>query len=114
MSDPAYISHIVSQTRANVDFLQAQGYLTVEDAASIRSKLANSSLKTYGNLSVNIPVSTSQSRNPIPTYQSNYPRPPQLPQLTPSYPRARALWAYNEDGRVRRFAEVVQHPAAHV
>ena len=106
MSDSAFISHLVSQTRANVDFLQAQGYLTKADATNIQSKLATANIKA-SDKSANPPISIPQPHNQVSTYQPHPPQPPQLPQPTPSYPRARALWTYNEDGRVRRFAEVI-------
>jgi len=94
MSDSAFVSHVVSQTRENIDFLQAQGYLTVDDAASIRSKLTETTGKTSGR-SANAPAFPSPSNNQVSTYK---PHPPQPPRPTPSYPRARALWAYNKDG----------------
>jgi len=95
MSDSAFVSHLVSQTRANIDFLQAQGYLTKADATNIQSKLATANIKASDE-SANPPVSIPQPYNQVSTYQ---PHPPQPTQPTPSYPRARALWAYNEDGR---------------
>ena len=106
MSDSAFVFHLVSQTRANVDFLQAQGYLTVEDAASIQSKLATATIKT-SEKSTSLPVSTPQPHTRAPSYQPNPPSPPQPLQPTQSYPRARALWGYNEDGRVRNPADVI-------
>jgi len=98
MSDSAFVFHLVSQTRANVDFLQAQGCLTVEDAASIQSKLAAATLKTPER-STSIPVPTPQPHILPPNYQSNSPDPPKPPQPFPNYPKGRALWGYNEDGR---------------
>lgn len=111
MSDSAFVFHIVSQTRANIDFLQAQGYLTVEDASNIQSKIAAATVKT-SDKSAKLPVSTPQPQHhtPAPSYQPHPPNPPLLPQPTPSYPKARVLWAYNEDGRVRNVAEVIQYP----
>lgn len=111
MSDSAFASHLVSQTRANVEFLQTQGYLTVEDAASIRAKLADATLKTSERLT-STPASAHEVHKPVPTSQVHPPRPPEPPQPTPSYPRAKALWAYNEDRRVRGFTVVIRHPAA--
>ena len=107
MSDSAFLFHLVSQTRANVDFLQAQGYLTVEDAANIQSKLAGATVKT-SERTVNLPVPA-----PVQSYQPPPPNPPQPPQPIPNHPKARVLWAYNEDGRVCNFTEFIQHPAAH-
>jgi len=98
MSDSAFVFHLVSQTRANIDFLQAQGCLTVEDAASIQSKLAAATVKTPER-STSMPVPTPQPHIPPPNYQLNSPNPPKPPQPTLNYPKARALWGYNEDGR---------------
>jgi len=98
MSDSTFVFHLVSQTRANIDLLQAQGYLTVEDAANIQSKLAAATVKT-SDKSATPPVSIPQHHIPAPAYQPNPPNPPQPQQPTPSYPKARVLWAYNEDGR---------------
>ncbi|KAF9650244.1 SH3-domain-containing protein [Thelephora ganbajun] len=98
MSDSTFVFHIVSQTRANIDFLQAQGYLTIEDAASIQSKLPAATVGT-SERSASPPVPILQPYNPAPSHQPHPPNPPQPPQPTPRYPRARALWAYNEDER---------------
>jgi len=98
MSDSAFVFHLVSQTRANVDFLQAQGYLTIEDAANIQSKLAAATVKPSEKSPVP-PVSIPQHYTPAPSYQLHPPNPPQPPQPTTTYPRARVLWAYNEDGK---------------
>jgi len=92
MSDSAFAFHLVSQTRDNIDFLEAQGYITVEDAADIQSKLAAATVKKPER-SAKLPVST-----PAPSHQPHRPNPPQPSQPTISHPRARALWAYNEDG----------------
>ena len=123
MSDSAFVSHLVSQTRANIDFLQAQGYLSVQDAANIQAKLASATVKAPSEKSVNMPVSTLQPYTPAPSHQPNPPNPPNpsnlpnppnlpnplhLPQSTPIYPKARALWPYNEDGRVRNLC--TDHP----
>jgi len=72
----------------------------------MRSKLAEANAKAPAK-SVNTPISTPwQPHDPVPTYyQPHPPHPPQPsqlispPQPTPNHPRARALWAYNEDGR---------------
>lgn len=108
MSDPAFVFHLVSQTRANVDFLQAQGYLTVEDAAKIQSKLAAATVKPSEKSPVP-PVPIPQHHTPAPSYQLHPPEPPQPPQPATSHPKARVLWPYNEDGKVRstNSAEVI-------
>lgn len=96
MSDSVFVSHLVSQTRANIDFLQAQGHLTPEDAASIRSKLTETTDRTSAR-SANAPAPVSQPLKPVSPHKLH---PPQPPQPIPSYPRAKALWDYNEDRRV--------------
>lgn len=98
MSDSAFVAHLISQTQANVEFLHAQGYLTTEDAASIRSKLGTPAVKT-SEKSVNLPVPTPHPYDSTPSFQPHPPHPPQPPQSTQSHPRAKAIWAYNEDGR---------------
>jgi len=112
MSDSPFVFHLVSQTRANIDFLQAQGYLTIEDAANIQSKLAAATVKPSEKSAV-LPVPAPQHYTPAPSYQLHPPNPPQPPQPIPSYPRARVLWAYNEDGRVCGTAGAIQHPVAY-
>ena len=104
MSDSAFVFHLVSQTRANIDLLQAQGYLSMEEAAKIQSKLAAATVKSPEK-SVKLPVPSPQHYSPAPSYQ------PPPPPPKPSYPKARVLWAYNEDGRVCNFSEVIPHPA---
>ena len=100
MSDSAFVSHLVSQTRANVDFLQAQGYLTAEDAGSIQSKLTAATVKPSEKSPV-LQAPTPQHYTPAPSYQLHPPNPPQPRKPTPSHPKARVLWPYNEDGKVR-------------
>ena len=108
MSDSAFVFHLVSQTQANIDFLRTQGYLTVEDAANIQSKLATATVKAPEK-SVNLPIPAPQPHTLAPNHQPNPFNPlnsPQPSQAAPSHHRARALWGYNEDGRVRNFVEV--------
>jgi hypothetical protein len=102
MSNSAFVSHVVSQTQANIDFLQAQGYLTIEEVTIIRSKLAAATVKA-SDKSADSPLSFPQPHNQVSTYQPHPPQPPHLPQPPqpiPSYPKARALWPYNEDKKV--------------
>ncbi|KAF9790280.1 SH3 domain-containing protein [Thelephora terrestris] len=96
MSNSAFVSHVVSQTQANIDFLQAQGYLTTEEVTIIRSKLAAATVKA-SDKSADSPLSFPQPHNQVSTYQPHPPHLPQPPQPIPSYPKARALWPYNED-----------------
>lgn len=96
MSDSTFVSHIVSQTRENILFLQDQGCLTVADATAVLSKLPAVPTKATGVKSVNPPVSTPQPPTQVSIPQ---PHPTQPPKPTPSYPRARAIWAYNEGGK---------------
>jgi LAS seventeen-binding protein 1/2 len=78
VQDPnqALLSHVVSQTQANIDFLIAQNYISRSDAAGLLNKLgsvagaAPSAIKSPG---------------------------------VSSGPKVRAIWGYNETGGVRSF-----------
>ena len=94
MSDPVLVSYLVSQTQANIDFLQSQGYLTLEDAVNIRSKLVAVTTFKKSDKSSNTPAPV-----PLPQdHSSTHQPPPSQPASNCS--KAKALWAYNEDGKV--------------
>jgi hypothetical protein len=72
-------AYIIAQTKENISFLQSTNQISADDAQLILSKLPS-----------------ELSRNPAL-------RPP--PPIPSSFLfRARALWSYNEDGRVTAFA----------
>lgn len=151
MTEAALIAHLISQTQANVSFLQSNGYLSPSDAADVQNKLATAfTPKSTTNGLVSLTRNMSITSPPQPTAQIPSPRvsspgryqspPPQSPfqppqsspyqqstpynQGPPSQPhwqppagppptssyqspppltvRARALWAYNENGKVSK------------
>jgi hypothetical protein len=74
-------AYIIAQTKENISFLQSTNQISSEDAQLILSKLPSELSK-------------------IPAL-----RPP--PPIPSSFLfRARALWSYNEDGRVPTFASI--------
>ncbi|KZT68769.1 SH3-domain-containing protein [Daedalea quercina L-15889] len=89
MADQAYLAHILSQTRANIDFLAAHNHISRADADLLRARLPSANaasalpVEEINNLSVSAP-----GRRVVP---------PPPPRSAPTQ-RARALWAYNEDG----------------
>ena len=91
--DQAYLEHILAQTRANIDFLAAHSHISSADADLMRARLSSANtaspppIEEMNNLSVGPPI-----RRVVP---------PPPPRSAPTQ-RARALWAYNEDGSVSR------------
>ena len=89
--DQAYLEHILAQTRANIDFLAAHNHISSADADLMRARLSSANtagsppVEEMSNLSVAAPA-----RRVVP---------PPPPRSAPTQ-RARALWAYNEDGSV--------------
>ncbi|KAI0726010.1 SH3 domain-containing protein [Fomitopsis betulina] len=85
----AYLEHILAQTRANIDFLAAHNHISPADADLVRSRLSTANtagsppVEAMSNLSVSAPP-----RRVVP---------PPPPRSAPTQ-RARAVWAYNEDG----------------
>ncbi|KAI0350059.1 SH3-domain-containing protein [Trametes cingulata] len=95
----ALLAHVLSQTQQNISFLASQNYISPTEAAELITRLSqgpratnDSSLDSLAsgvnNLAVNPARSPSPARRVIP------PPPPRH-----NVKRARALWAYNEDGR---------------
>ena len=108
-SDPqaaALLDHILGQTLRNIEFLASQNYISPIDAAELSSRLTAaqnrndtdaalaSSIQALSVAPVAIPTaSPSPPSGPV---RRTVPPPPQ-----PRLRQARAVWAYNEDGRVR-------------
>ena len=97
-SDPqaaALLSHVLQQTQANINFLASQNYITHAEASDLISRLTqggeHDSLVSSMN---NLPVGPVRAP-PEPARRSVPPPPPRS-----AVQKARALWAYNEDGRV--------------
>ncbi|KAI9001523.1 hypothetical protein BD414DRAFT_474925 [Trametes punicea] len=101
-SDPqtaALLAHILSQTQQNISFLAAQNYISPTEAAELITRLSqgprasndsspDALVSGVNNLAV------APARSPSPARRVVPPPPPRQ-----STKRARALWAYNEDGR---------------
>ncbi|KAH8094449.1 SH3 domain-containing protein [Cristinia sonorae] len=105
MAESALLAHIVSQTKANVSFLAAHNHLSQADANTMLSRLdaieskgitsPQASLATLTNSLHSMSVSTPApvvAVTPEPT-RREVPPPPSRTQ------KARALWAYNEEGQ---------------
>lgn len=101
-SDPAsaaLLAHVLSQTQQNISFLAAQNYITPTDAAELLTRLsqAPSPTPSVDNLT---PALNNLSVGPAPTDSVRRNIPPPPPSRASNVQKARAIWAYNEDGRV--------------
>ena len=106
MAESALLAHIVSQTKANISFLASQNHITQADANTMLSRLdavesrgitsphaaVSGIASTMQSLSVNAPPQPSPVTPP--PVRRDVPPPPSRTQ------KAKALWAYNEDGTV--------------
>ncbi|KAJ6468465.1 SH3 domain-containing protein [Mycena sanguinolenta] len=84
MSEAALLAHVVSQVESNVNFLVSQNYISQSDASAFLSKLPNSSAPRA--MPTPTPFAARQ--------KSNAPA-----ASAPNVAQAKALWAYNEDGK---------------
>ncbi|KAI0648864.1 SH3 domain-containing protein [Trametes meyenii] len=101
-SDPqtaALLAHVLSQTQQNISFLASQNYISATDATELITRLTQGPRATHDastdsltasihNLSVGPLRSPSPARRVVPP-----------PPVRHNTKRARAIWAYNEDGR---------------
>ena len=104
MADAAFLQHLLSQTQANITFLASQGYIPTTDATDMITRLATAHTKKA--TSPNTLASSVQSLSIAPSAPTPAPvaEPPvrrAVPVPPPRNQKAKALWAYNEDGRVR-------------
>ncbi|KAH9943713.1 SH3 domain-containing protein [Amylocystis lapponica] len=91
MSQAAYIAHIISQTEQNVSFLLAQNVISPSDAADITSRLnASQSTRSIANDMQSLAITAPVAQPPPPR---------RVPPPAARTQRARALWAYNENGQ---------------
>ena len=102
----ALLAHVFQQTQSNISFLASQNYISPTDASELLSRLttaqsrANSATdRSADSLQASI-QNLSVSPAPVPISPNNTGR--RVPPPPPRYQRAKALWAYNEDGRVRQ------------
>ena len=102
-SDPqavALLAHVLSQTQANINFLASQNYITSSKAFELIGRLSQGPAAVHA-LSPYVAASISNlSLGPVRSSE------PARRVVPPPHPRnrttqARALWAYNEHGRVR-------------
>lgn len=82
----ALLSHILAQTRENVEFLVSNNYISAADAADISARLDTTR---------NDPMVNGVQTMTIAEGPRRVPPPPQRAQAQ----RARALWAYNQNGQ---------------
>lgn len=92
--DQAYLEHILAQTRANIDFLAAHNHISPADADLMRARLSSANITSSPPIEEMNNLSVGAPRRVVP---------PPPPRSAPTQ-RARALWAYNEDGSVSRIS----------
>lgn len=105
-SETVFLSHIISQTQANVSFLAAHNYISGTDASDILNRLAEAQAKGIASNSTTTLANSVSSLSIVGPPQPSITPPPArraVPPPPPRYQRAKALWAYNEDGRVSTF-----------
>ena len=83
-----YVDHIVEQIQHNLGFLVSQGHLSRADADSIIARLPSSDSQATPVQTVAPPVPRAVPAPPAPTPASA------------GVVRAKATWAYNENGQV--------------
>ncbi|KAH9481728.1 Myosin IC heavy chain [Psilocybe cubensis] len=96
------IEYVVSQTRENISFLLSAQQISPSDAMDILDKLPKVSAAPNPELDRTFPAPYTDSRNPVPptkTPVNILAARPVPPIPSPFLFRAKALWAYNEDGR---------------
>jgi hypothetical protein len=105
----ALLAHIVSQTRQNVEFLVAHNEISRDAGQRILAQIPTASdtaIRDLSDQTRRIPPDPS----PPPQAPTEHDRPPgpqpsgppvrRLPQSQSALPRAKVLWAYNENGSV--------------
>jgi LAS seventeen-binding protein 1/2 len=107
----ALTAHIVSQTRQNVEFLMAQGEIPRSVGQDILTKLPTAgdvSLRALSEQTRRMTIPSPPVSQPSVNYSpplsppSGPPARRVVPPSQPNIQRAKALWAYNENGSVRR------------
>ncbi|KAI0774970.1 SH3 domain-containing protein [Trametes elegans] len=101
-SDPqaaALLAHVLSQTQQNINFLAAHNYITPADAADVLARLSQGPRSSSDAISDSLASSVhnlaiAPARSPSPARRTVPPPPPRN-----NTKKARAIWAYNEDGR---------------
>lgn len=96
----ALLEHIVARVEQDVQFLVDQHYISAQDAAVIVARLPGAAAQAPTHVVVPVQAAVPAQMlvaSPPPTYGGT-------PKL--SVQRARALWAYNENGKVCSFREL--------
>ncbi|KAK1233091.1 hypothetical protein PQX77_003731 [Marasmius sp. AFHP31] len=95
----ALLDHILSQTKANVEFLMAQSHLSPETGREILNRLPPPSdpVNALTDNTRNLNLSSGPGFGIAPP---TGPPPPNYPP-SPNVQRAKAIWGYNEEGSVR-------------
>ena len=97
-SDPqtaALLAHVFQQTQANISFLASQNYITPAEASELISRLTTAQSRGNANTGDSLASSMQNLNVAADTGRRNIPPPPSRRAV-----RAKAIWAYNEDGRV--------------
>lgn len=114
MDTAAFIAHIVSQTKQNVQFLITHNQISANEGRDILAKLPsipsttldpvqNLTQQAQGLMITPPPSSAATSNAPsLPTTPNFYPSPSSPSYIAPAKPivQARAIWSYNEHGQV--------------
>ncbi|KAK7691117.1 hypothetical protein QCA50_006220 [Cerrena zonata] len=101
MSDAAFLQHILSQTQANITFLASQGHISTTDATDMITRLAtahNKKATSPNHLAHSVQSLAIAPSASIPTPAVELPARRNIPVPPPRVQKAKALWAYNEDG----------------
>ncbi|KAF7789730.1 hypothetical protein EIP86_000676 [Pleurotus ostreatoroseus] len=98
----ALIAHVFQQTQSNISFLASQNYISPTDASELLSRLTTAQSRANGATDRSADSLQTSMQNlsvsaPVPISPNNTGR--RVPPPPPRYQRAKALWAYNEDGR---------------
>ncbi|TCD67066.1 hypothetical protein EIP91_000579 [Steccherinum ochraceum] len=106
MSESALLAHIVSQTKANISFLAAQNHITQADASTMLSRLdaaesrgITSPQAALANSIHSLSVSAPRESTPVASVVTPPPARRDVPAPPSRLQKAKALWAYNEDGQ---------------
>lgn len=98
----ALADHIFSQTQANISFLVSQNYISGSEASDIISRLSAAQSRSRNDVDAGF-TNSMQALALAPSAPAPAPARRNVPQPPPPARsnQARAIWAYNEDGRVR-------------
>lgn len=101
MTVDSLLAHIVSQTRGNLEILVAQNQLADSDCRSLLEKLKSiEDVSKIAERTQNIALAQTATTPTHTTPDSRTSNPLPTPEPTSVLFRARAIWPYNEHGRV--------------